>query len=65
MAGPSLNTARDDQTANLLANGQVLIAGGVNFVARLPEGETPVAQTTPEVNPAPTTPYCWTGSGTR
>jgi len=28
----SLNTAREDQTANLLANGQVLIAGGVNFV---------------------------------
>jgi hypothetical protein len=32
VAGPSLNTARDDQTANLLANGQVLIAGGVNFL---------------------------------
>ena len=28
----SLNTAREDQTANLLANGQVLIAGGINFL---------------------------------
>jgi hypothetical protein len=29
----SLNTAREDQTATLLANGQVLLASGVNFVA--------------------------------
>jgi len=28
----SLNTAREDQTATLLDNGQVLAAGGVNFV---------------------------------
>ena len=32
----SLHTAREDQTANLLPNGQVLIAGGVNFVAHRP-----------------------------
>jgi hypothetical protein len=28
----SLNTAREDQTATVLANGQVLITGGVHFV---------------------------------
>jgi WD40 repeat protein len=28
----SLNTAREDQTATVLTNGQVLITGGVNFV---------------------------------
>ena len=32
----SLNTARDFQTANLLANGQVLIAGGTHFANHVP-----------------------------
>src|ERR1017187_1665309 len=32
----SLHTARDDQTANLLTDGQVLVAGGVLFAAHRP-----------------------------
>jgi hypothetical protein len=28
----SVNTAREDQTANLLPDGQALIAGGINFL---------------------------------